>query len=402
MNKFYTGCVEDRNDPLKLGRCQVRIVGLHTEDKTILPTADLPWAFPVTPITSAGVSGIGSAPLGPVEGSWVLIMFMDADQQLPIMMGTLGGISQIANAKDDSKTIQVNSVSPDGTVNQSPGDPEATGAKQPTNLQDGTISKPDEIVGPLGKLIASGESGSAGYDAFNRGSGAPKGTGSTGGQKLSLTDMTIKEIMDKQSLQPGDPNRLFAVGKYQIIPSTMLSLVKKLKLDPDETRLDPETQDALFANGLVGIVRKKVDDYIKGLSDDKNAAILELAKEFASVGIPYDMKVGKKELKKGDSYYSGQGGNKAHNSPEEVGAALDADRMKKLGTTKPALAENVSKYETGEKVAAVSVTNKDLKTTQGTKTIIDNTTTVASAGTVNKQYMQTPAKDIPPTYARQS
>jgi len=76
--------------------------------------------------------------------------------------------------------------------------------------------------------------------------------------------------------------------------------------------------------------------------------------------------------------------------------------MKKLGTTKPALAENVSKYETGEKVAAVSETNKHLKTTQGTKTIIDNTTTVASAGTVNKQYMQTPAKDIPPTYARQS
>ena len=226
--------------------------------------------------------------------------------------------------------------------------------------------------------------------------------------KMTISDFFHRAAKTKQfpegnpNLKPGDPDTLFAVGKYQIIPSTMLSLVKKLKLDPDKTRLDPETQDALFANGLVGIVRKKVDDYIKGLSNDKNAAILELAKEFASVGIPYDMKVGKKELKKGDSYYSGQGGNKALNSPEEVGAALDADRMKKLGTTKPALAENVSKYETGEKVAAVSVTNKELKTTQGTKTIIDNTTTVASAGTVNKQYMQTPAKDIPPTYARQS
>jgi hypothetical protein len=26
--------VENRDDPLKIGRCQVRIVGLHTENKT--------------------------------------------------------------------------------------------------------------------------------------------------------------------------------------------------------------------------------------------------------------------------------------------------------------------------------------------------------------------------------
>ena len=38
--ELYTGVVENRNDPLRLGRCQVRIVGLHTEDKTVLPTKD--------------------------------------------------------------------------------------------------------------------------------------------------------------------------------------------------------------------------------------------------------------------------------------------------------------------------------------------------------------------------
>ena len=35
---FYTGIVENRSDPLQLGRCQVRIVGLHTHDKVQLPT----------------------------------------------------------------------------------------------------------------------------------------------------------------------------------------------------------------------------------------------------------------------------------------------------------------------------------------------------------------------------
>lgn len=91
---IYIGTVENRNDPLMLGRCQVRVVGLHTHDKTKLPTADLPWAMAVQPITSAAISGIGSTPLGPVEGSWVVILFNDEARQMPIMLGTIGGIPQ--------------------------------------------------------------------------------------------------------------------------------------------------------------------------------------------------------------------------------------------------------------------------------------------------------------------
>ncbi len=92
MNEFFYGIVEDRNDPLRLGRCRVRIVGLHTEDTASLSTRDLPWATPITPITSASLSGIGDAPVGPVEGTCVIVIFGDADQQCPIMIGTLPGI----------------------------------------------------------------------------------------------------------------------------------------------------------------------------------------------------------------------------------------------------------------------------------------------------------------------
>lgn len=91
---LYIGTVENRHDPLKLGRCQVRVVGLHTHDRLRLPTEDLPWAMPVTPITSASMSGIGVSPVGPVEGSWVIIMFNDEAQQIPIMLGSVGGIPQ--------------------------------------------------------------------------------------------------------------------------------------------------------------------------------------------------------------------------------------------------------------------------------------------------------------------
>ncbi len=101
---FYTGVVENRQDPLRLGRCQVRIVGLHTHDKIQLPTSELPWAVPVQPVTSAAMNGIGYTPIGPVEGSTVIIMFADQDQQQPVMLGTIGGIPKepVAISDDDS------------------------------------------------------------------------------------------------------------------------------------------------------------------------------------------------------------------------------------------------------------------------------------------------------------
>ena len=91
---FYTGIVESREDPLYLGRCQVRIVGLHTHDKVLLPTKELPWAHLMQPSTSSSMNGIGSTPIGPVEGSTVIIIFTDKDQQMPIVIGTVGGIPQ--------------------------------------------------------------------------------------------------------------------------------------------------------------------------------------------------------------------------------------------------------------------------------------------------------------------
>ena len=43
-SNFYTGVVEDRHDPLYLGRVRVRVYGLHTDDKLLIPTPDLPWS----------------------------------------------------------------------------------------------------------------------------------------------------------------------------------------------------------------------------------------------------------------------------------------------------------------------------------------------------------------------
>ena len=90
---WFVGVVEDRSDPKKLGRLRVRCLGYHNEDLLKLPTADLPWAHVMNPITSATVSGLGQSPLGTVEGSWVVGFFQDgADGQMPIIIGTLPGV----------------------------------------------------------------------------------------------------------------------------------------------------------------------------------------------------------------------------------------------------------------------------------------------------------------------
>jgi len=208
------------------------------------------------------------------------------------------------------------------------------------------------------------------YNAYNRGTKDNKILGATA--PVDFSKITISEYLKRSKLPIDDPNRLFAVGRYQIIPKTMQGLIKQLKMDPDTTYLTPTVQDYLFSKGLIDINRKKVSDYIEGRTngiDARNEAILQLSKEFASVGVPFDTyridKIKQKdgsikevriELKKGSSYYSGIGGNKAHNPPELVAAALDEDRAKKLKISPAEIPRNV-----GEEMISNSTQNADMK-----------------------------------------
>ena len=111
---WWVGVVEDRDDPLKVGRCRVRILGYHIDNKEILPTSDLPWAMPMMPMISASVSGVGYAPVGPVPGSWVVGFFLDGkEKQQPMMMGTVAGFideSTACSAKIESEAAAPQNV----------------------------------------------------------------------------------------------------------------------------------------------------------------------------------------------------------------------------------------------------------------------------------------------------
>jgi hypothetical protein len=95
---WFVGVVEDRNDPEEMGRVKVRIYGLHSDDKTLIPTESLPWSMVMMPITSASLGGVGQSATGIVQGSWVFGYFLDAESmQKPFVMGTLPSRPYIPN-----------------------------------------------------------------------------------------------------------------------------------------------------------------------------------------------------------------------------------------------------------------------------------------------------------------
>jgi hypothetical protein len=84
---WWMGVVESRNDPLNLGRCQVRIFGHHTENLNEIPTSDLAWALPSYSPNAAWVSST------PIPGDFVWGFFTDgASAQFPIIVGVYPGI----------------------------------------------------------------------------------------------------------------------------------------------------------------------------------------------------------------------------------------------------------------------------------------------------------------------
>ena len=91
LQRTFIGVVEDRNDPLQLGRVKVRAYSIHTEDKSQTSTKDLPWAMVLQP-NNAAISGVGYSGTGLIEGTWVFGLFLDEnDYQNPLVLGSLHG-----------------------------------------------------------------------------------------------------------------------------------------------------------------------------------------------------------------------------------------------------------------------------------------------------------------------
>lgn len=93
-NSFYVGVVEDINDPQKLDRVRVRVLGINIHEKSggknYLKTEELPWANVMSPTVFGMSTGIGIS-YTPIEGTWVIVVFENNDYQKPLVLGSLKG-----------------------------------------------------------------------------------------------------------------------------------------------------------------------------------------------------------------------------------------------------------------------------------------------------------------------
>lgn len=82
LNGVYRGVVEDNNDTEQMGRCRVRIFGVHSEKLDEMPIDHLPWAEPALGLFEGGVSGFGSWSV-PLQGSHVFLFFENGNHLQP-------------------------------------------------------------------------------------------------------------------------------------------------------------------------------------------------------------------------------------------------------------------------------------------------------------------------------
>jgi hypothetical protein len=216
----------------------------------------------------------------------------------------------------------------------------------------------------ISKAIAEGESAKASYNAANKGTRVNAKTGKEEivGIKpgsINIEDMTIDEIMRRQSIKWGSPNegdKLFAVGKYQMIPETLKLAVETLNIDTKQ-KFTGKVQENLFERYLIGAKRPAIANYLNSPVDDPKllyAALKSLSLEWASIADP-DIPGGK------TSHYGN--GNKASISVEKMTELLRSDRQDLQKNKTQVVPNTVKTGETIEKTSAELKENKAIAAT---------------------------------------
>lgn len=93
---YFSGVVENRMDPNKAGRVQVRVMGVHPfsriqGDIEGISVEDLPWMSVCLPATSASLNGVGGSNTGLLEGSHVFGLWLDKYKTNGLVLGSTSG-----------------------------------------------------------------------------------------------------------------------------------------------------------------------------------------------------------------------------------------------------------------------------------------------------------------------
>ena len=157
-------------------------------------------------------------------------------------------------------------------------------------------------------IIATAESGVYGYTAYYPGSNDP-----------TITEKTLAQILafQRERVNNGVPSS--AIGRYQFIRRTLESAIDMAGLDRQRTRFTPIVQDHLILEVMKN--SRRLNQWVAGTLSSADFQ-LNLAKEFASIPVPYDTQGANRFVRKGECYYAGDGLNAAGHKAEAFTQAL--------------------------------------------------------------------------------
>jgi hypothetical protein len=206
----------------------------------------------------------------------------------------------------------------------------------------GPSSGPSGNMESLRDLIAGGEAGPAGYNAYNMRDENGKAKAGLTGPPMNLEAMTVQQVMTLQENK--GPGGLFAAGRYQVIPSTLAENVREMGIDPSKTKFDKTFQDQLF-NKILPETTKR---YFAGdKSVTKEQAQIDLAKKWAAVPMPGT----------GDSYHKDVAGNKAKINQSSIDAVFESLRQSGIQSAQKEgdLRRSIDKLEVSRRTAMLDL-----------------------------------------------
>jgi len=126
--------IEDNNDPLKLGRVRLRVMGVHSAKLSDIATKDLPWSEVLNPVNSGGTLGPSVVS---IVGAWGYCVSLNDTFTEFLLVGTVSGQFQQRPSVYDGDGDEMGFRDPAGAF---PGDR----LNYPTNpLAYGEKLKPD-------------------------------------------------------------------------------------------------------------------------------------------------------------------------------------------------------------------------------------------------------------------
>lgn len=152
-----------------------------------------------------------------------------------------------------------------------------------------------------------------------------------------ITKMTLDELISNQfgfTKSFGSS----ASGRYQFMRNTLIDLKAQLGLSGYQI-FDANLQDRL---GYHLLLRRGYGPWIEGKISDAQF-MLNLSKEWASFPVPYALQGGSRLVVRGQSFYAGDGLNKALVKPETVEAQLKLAKAAPSITAEPTVVAEKSK-----------------------------------------------------------